>query len=199
MSALRPTERSRTFLDYIDEVGTREILVRRKPQRRKDATMVSLRACGRPTLRVNNVRRCGEHGVGFDRHFGCIDRDPLESMIWRWWTRPGSNRRPRECHSRALPSAPLAHFGETFHASAPRELAQPEARGLHTALRRRVCSYPLQVTLRTGAPRSRRSVRVTNRHYVWVTKSPSARPVGDQVSPARSCHSGKNREICPWR
>ncbi len=25
-----------------------------------------------------------------------------------WWTRPGSNRRPRECHSRALPTAPLA-------------------------------------------------------------------------------------------
>ncbi len=25
-----------------------------------------------------------------------------------WWTRPGSNRRPRECHSRALPTALLA-------------------------------------------------------------------------------------------
>jgi hypothetical protein len=28
-----------------------------------------------------------------------------------WWTRPGSNRRPHECHSCALPTALLAHGG----------------------------------------------------------------------------------------
>src|ERR1044072_8643375 len=29
---------------------------------------------------------------------------------WNWWTRPGSNRGPHECHSCALPTALLAHF-----------------------------------------------------------------------------------------
>ncbi len=26
-----------------------------------------------------------------------------------WWSWPGLNRRPRECHSRALPTAPQPH------------------------------------------------------------------------------------------
>src|SRR5579863_10080590 len=28
----------------------------------------------------------------------------------RWWTWPGSNRRPLPCHGSALPAAPQAHF-----------------------------------------------------------------------------------------
>ena len=29
---------------------------------------------------------------------------------WKWWTWPGSNRRPLPCHGSALPAAPQAHF-----------------------------------------------------------------------------------------
>ena len=34
---------------------------------------------------------------------------PISTRKKNWWTRPGSNRRPHECHSCALPTALLAH------------------------------------------------------------------------------------------
>jgi site-specific DNA recombinase len=39
---------------------------------------------------------------------GSEGSDPGSTSV-RWWTWSGSNRRPRECHSRALPTAPQAH------------------------------------------------------------------------------------------
>lgn len=33
----------------------------------------------------------------------------FDRQIKSWWSWPGLNRRPRECHSRALPTAPQPH------------------------------------------------------------------------------------------
>ena len=61
-----------------------------------------------------------------------------------WWSWPGLNRRPRECHSRALPTAPQPHSGRfrdqnnmencdvetTWHANTQYRASQPTNRRL---------------------------------------------------------------------
>ena len=72
------------------------------------------------------------HPSGFLRTHPALDAPPLprervnavvgcaDSHVWmRWWSRTGSNRRPPECHSGALPAElrPLTHDLETRRAS----------------------------------------------------------------------------------
>ena len=38
----------------------------------------------------------------------------VRKLLKRWWTWPGSNRRPLPCHGSALPAAPQARFLEAL-------------------------------------------------------------------------------------
>src|ERR1035437_2160499 len=64
---------------------------------------------------------------------GAVARDAIEG----WWSQAGSNRRPRECHSRALPSELwpqfaifLAAFWETRAAARRRQVSSSFSRRL---------------------------------------------------------------------
>ena len=78
----------------------------------------------------------------------------------RWWSWPGLNRRPRECHSRALPTAPQPHV-ETF--SEKQRNAGNVPRRIGWVKKNERPSRPVSFTSRHTLPEDGADIRIDGR------------------------------------